>query len=111
MKRLLLLVLAALALPTAVEANWFGKYGSYREAKEACNEWSIKGGEAFHQSTPTRFQEYNLETDIRTCVKEEETNQLLGLEKINIKSRNYNWGEWVDIENPYNKKIKKRFKY
>jgi len=26
MKRLLLPLLAAIALPTAVEANWFGKY-------------------------------------------------------------------------------------
>ena len=33
MKRLLLPLLAALALPTAVEANWFGRYGSFTEAK------------------------------------------------------------------------------
>ena len=44
MKRLLLPLLAALVLPTDVEANWFGKYGSYREALEACLSWrsSIK---------------------------------------------------------------------
>jgi len=39
MKRLLLPLLAALALPTAVEANWFGKYNSKAEALEACNKW------------------------------------------------------------------------
>ena len=39
MKRLLLPLLAAIALPTAVEANWFGKYGSKAEALEACFEW------------------------------------------------------------------------
>ena len=39
MKRLLLPLLAALALPTAVEANWFGKYNSKAEAWEACNKW------------------------------------------------------------------------
>ena len=32
MKRLLLPLLAALALPNAVEANWFGKYNSKAEA-------------------------------------------------------------------------------
>ena len=39
MKRLLLPLLAAFALPTAVEANWFGKYNSKAEALEACNKW------------------------------------------------------------------------
>ena len=39
MKRLLLPLLAAIALPTAVEANWFGKYNSKAEAWEACNKW------------------------------------------------------------------------
>ena len=39
MKRFLLPLLAALALPTAVNANWFGKYNSKAEAWEACNKW------------------------------------------------------------------------
>ena len=43
MKRLLIPILAALALPTAVEANWFGKYNSRFDAKEACNKWKEKG--------------------------------------------------------------------
>ena len=110
LKRLLLPLLAILAFPTAIEANWFGKYGSYREAKEACNVWSIRGGKAYFESIGrTGFRD--LETDIRRCVKEEETNQLLGLEKINIKSLNYTWKEWGEIENPYYEKVRKRFKY
>ena len=32
MKRLLIPLLATLALPKAVNANWFGKYGSKMEA-------------------------------------------------------------------------------
>jgi len=39
MKRLLLPLLAALALPSAVKANWFGRYVSFTEAKMACDEW------------------------------------------------------------------------
>ena len=39
MKRLLLPLLAALALPIAVNANWFGIYGSNHEAWEACYEF------------------------------------------------------------------------
>ena len=41
MKRLLLPLIAALALPTAVEANWFG-YGSSQEASRACTAWKYK---------------------------------------------------------------------
>tara|TARA_B100001989_G_scaffold158021_1_gene113182 strand:+ start:158 stop:625 length:468 start_codon:yes stop_codon:yes gene_type:complete len=43
MKRLLLPLLASLALPTAVEANWFGKYNSRYDANEACEIWMMKG--------------------------------------------------------------------
>ena len=49
MKRLLLPLLAVLALPTAVNANWFlektlGIYGSSFEAEKACYEWISNGG-------------------------------------------------------------------
>ena len=107
MKRFLIPLLAALALPTAVEANWFGKYGSYREAKEACNELSIKGGKSFHMNRIDVEFEY----DIRSCENEKETNQILGVEYINLKPVNYTWREWDEIENPYKEKVKKRFKY
>ena len=43
MKRLLLTLLATLALPTAVEANLFGKYNSRYDANEACEIWMMKG--------------------------------------------------------------------
>tara|TARA_B100001057_G_scaffold63187_1_gene56679 strand:+ start:2008 stop:2124 length:117 start_codon:yes stop_codon:yes gene_type:complete len=35
-KRFLILLLAAIALTTAVEASWFGKYRSEREDMDAC---------------------------------------------------------------------------
>ncbi|ABS83178.1 Hypothetical protein PMT9312_1904 [Prochlorococcus marinus str. MIT 9312] len=60
MKRLLLPLLAALALPTTVEANWFGKYGSSREAYFACRDW---------QSNKKSL----------SCKYDKETNQVLGL--------------------------------
>ena len=47
MKRLLLPLLAALALPTAVEACILGNCGSEYEAWKACNEWASKGGSEF----------------------------------------------------------------
>ena len=43
MKRLLLPLLASLALPNAVNANWFGKYNSRYDANEACEIWMLKG--------------------------------------------------------------------
>ena len=43
MRKLLIPLLAALALPTAVEANWFGKYNSRYDANEACEIWMLKG--------------------------------------------------------------------
>ena len=45
MKKFLLLLplLSAFALPTSVEANWFGKYNSRFDAKEACNKWEENG--------------------------------------------------------------------
>ena len=46
MKRLLLPLLAALVLPTAVEANWFG-YGSSREAYSGCRDWVRKNKKQF----------------------------------------------------------------
>ena len=40
---LLLPLLSVFALPTAVEANWFGKYNSRYDANEACEIWMLKG--------------------------------------------------------------------
>ena len=43
MKKIVLFLLPALTLPTAVEANWFGKYNSRYDANEACEIWMMKG--------------------------------------------------------------------
>ena len=43
MRKFVLLLLPVLALPTAVEANWFGKYNSRYDANEACEIWMLKG--------------------------------------------------------------------
>ena len=43
MRKVVLLFLPVLALPTAVEANWFGKYNSRYDANEACEIWMLKG--------------------------------------------------------------------
>ena len=43
MKRILLPLLAVLALPTAVEACLFGNCGSEYEARKACSNWKNKG--------------------------------------------------------------------
>ena len=48
MKKIVLLLLPALTLPTVVEANWLlektlGKYNSRYDANEACEIWMLKG--------------------------------------------------------------------
>ena len=70
MKRLLLPLLAALTLPTAVEANWFGKYRSEREARDACVDWKLEGG-----------QYEGMYTYKRSCYTEYSTRQILGLDE------------------------------
>ena len=96
MKRFLIPLLAVLALPTAVEANWFGKYGSYREAKEACNEWrnsidyyyvdSKKSyitreyiGKIYKKLDSPRYVYTKKGWQVRECQHEEKTNQILGI--------------------------------
>ena len=70
MKRLLLPLLAALALPTTVEANWFG-YGSRYEADIACSKWMKKNYSKYYY-----------------CKNDLDTNQILGLDELfNVKKR------------------------
>ena len=69
MKRFLIPLLAALVLPTAVEANWFG-YGSSREAYSACRGWISKNKKQF-----------------RRCKRDEETRQVLGYIDFTVKKR------------------------
>ena len=76
------------------------KYGSYYEAREACDEWKNK--------VPITV---TLRISYRYCRDEKETNQLLGFERINIKPIYYESSDWQKIEDPSAAKIKKRFKY
>ena len=110
MKRLLLPLLAALALPSAVEAKWFGKYGSYMEADNACKNWRTKGETyqiktGVRESTGDKYDSTKLclfsndcvlidvysERYSRQCHHEDKTRQILGIDE--------------------DRKIKKRFKY
>ena len=110
MKRILIPLLAALALPTAVEACLFGNCGSIMEAKAACRDWQNKKGSYSYEiydppkqspisSEPgygytfdhTFFNEdFELEdvrkrtikdVMLRACEDERRTNQVLGLER------------------------------
>ena len=119
MKRLLLPLLAALSLPTAVDANWFGKYGSYREAQEACFEWKNKKGK--FKVWPSKYYTRKTipwEIYIRKCLDEEQTRQFLGLEYPNLKAlQSSSWASGAYEYDAYMYKIlgseviKKRFKY
>ena len=71
MKRLLLPLLAAFALPTAVNANIFGKYGSRYEADIACSKWMKKNQSKYYY-----------------CKNDLDTNQILGLDELSkVKKR------------------------
>jgi len=121
MKRLLLPLLAALALPTAVNANWFGKYNSEVEAKEACDKWAEKGIKytyeihsnnfllpSYEQNPYTSSATLNKKDGInRTCLHEASTRQYLGYVKTQIKE-----GQHFKVgEHPDGKIIKKYFRY
>ena len=82
MKLLFLLVLAALALPTAVEANWlnwFGRYGSFTEAKRACDKWTNNG---INYKTRSPWGTFSKKS--RFCQYDKETKQFLGWEYKNV---------------------------
>ena len=100
MKRFLIPLLAAIALPTSVEANWFGKYGSEYEAREACFGWQ-RGGFKFQYENKFRgkFDDYS-----RSCYREDETKQYLGFEKQNVK-------RGKTYQGYPNKVVKKRYKF
>ena len=120
MRRFILPLLAALALPTAVEANWFGKYGSFYEAKEACEEWVLKGG-TYQVEYKNGLSLYGGSTnkvrDIRTrnlreCFDERRTNQVIGFTQKRAKEGGFYDAEYL-YEGNYNKsrKVIKKFKY
>ena len=95
MKRLLLPLLAALALSTAVEANWFGKYNSRFEAEQACEEWvkNYKLHTVIWKYHPDGFFKENA----RNCVEEPVTKQFIGFESVFFKqNKKYNMDEFED---------------
>ena len=69
-KRFLIPLLVAIALPNAVNANIFGKYGSAFEAFIACAEWREK-----------QSKWYN-------CQHAQDTNQVLAIDELSkVKKR------------------------
>ena len=119
MKRLLLPLLAALALPTAVNA--FGKYNSQVEAKEACNKWADKGFKYSFEKTEWtgRYPGYDYggkaklmtyEKTNRYCEFEITTRQYLGYEQIGIK-KGQHFKEYAYENMKIGEKIKKYFKF
>ena len=84
----------ALVAP-AVNAQWFGKYGSLFEAKQACSKWE--------QAGPDRLKVSALSKGYRDCYHEKATKQFL---------RRWDWiheeknGKLVSMS-----KVLKRFRY
>jgi len=106
MKRLLLPLLAALALPTAVEACMLGNCGSEYEAREACQKWASKGkteivkyevpfsgtdscgGDPYDIVCDSDFSEYAEEArPLRSCSYDYGSKKILGIEKSKVKKR------------------------
>ena len=87
------------------------KYGSYKQAFDACKEWEDKGGKYTIYNFRGDSQEYK--RDLRKCRNEKETDQVLGLELKNIKVKSYSDIEYYNIskENRNETEVKKRFKY
>ena len=117
MRYLLLTLIAAISIPTAVQANWLGKYGSQFEADEACKNWKKKGKKFFQEY---KIETYNSNTYLfdeewksreynsRRCVLERSTNQYLGFEYNGVKeSATYRFHPSVK----FNEKVKKYFKF
>ena len=103
MKRFLLPLLAALALPTAVEANWFGRYASLTEAKMACKKWEENRFWIKYQDK--YFDKVN-SFPSRGCDHDIPTRQILGWEKQGpLKDKVYSSSP------PYDEVVKKRFRY
>ena len=134
MRRFLIPLLAALALPTAVEANLFGKYNSRYDAKEACEIWMLKGFKYTYKvmvrtglGADNKYYKRNidgLQTQYfkeankliekkrngfsRSCLEEKETNQFIGRVKSCLKKKDYSLAEWEELKSCEKRKY---FKY
>ena len=78
------------------------KYGSYKEASDACNKWVEKGEKYKITSSWGTYTE-----DIRECLNEDVTKQILGVE-YPITPGFY---ENSPRKNRSDSKVKKRFQY
>ena len=135
MKRLLLTLPATLALPTAVEANLFGKYNSRYDEKEACETWMLKGfkytykvmgrtglltdNKYYNKRYLDGYQMQYLDEAqkliektrngfSRSCLEEKETNQFIGRVKSCLKKKDYSLAEWKKLKSCEKRKY---FKY
>ena len=117
MRHLVIPLIAAISLPTAVQANWLGKYGSRYEALEACKSWVKKGKVYFIEYETYKYKPDNvvmkyipvlekLEQNSRSCEIESETNQFLGFEKAGVKDSS-TYERYYKFE----EKLKKYFKF
>ena len=132
MKRLLIPLIAALAFPSAVNANWFGKYNSKAQAWEACQQWK-NGQKIYYSDYAIKTKRYSKllrevkkannyasmkqakfdlasikERSFRYCVEEKETMQILGYGYNGLKEDYIYWSK-SDFLNDY--KVLKNFKY
>ena len=105
MRYLLITLIAAISIPTAVQANWLGKYGSRYEALEACKSW-IKKGKVYFIEYESYLGWQKREQNNRRCQIESETNQFLGFEEVGVKD-----SETYGSNDIFKKKIKKYFKF
>ena len=103
---LLLPLLSAFALPTSVEANWFGKYNSRYEANEACKKWVSKG---FKYQYEFYSQIYN--GNSRRCRLEADTNQILGFERKGVNRKFYSKYRVEEELDQLKEKVVKNFKF
>ena len=100
MKRLLLPLLAALVLPTAVEACILGNCGSEYEARQTCEKWAKKVKSETIEIYREEWTGYGFvpgfiekERFSRICFKDDGSKKILGteydrkLKKENVKKR------------------------
>ena len=98
MKSLLLSLLAALALPNAVEACILGNCGSEYEARQTCKKWAKKVKSETIKIFSYGKSGYDMgfiekERFSRICTKDDGSKKILGIEedlktkKINVKKR------------------------
>ena len=104
MKRLLLPLIATVALATTFNANLFRRYGSFTEAKMACDAWrripKLIQGKNPHNREIIRWSSRNCENNLST-------RQVLGFEKNFNKNKVYSIFENQTLP----KVVKKRFRY